>query len=32
MKLHKDKSVFKEAVTITAQQMNIQPIYIEKDY
>jgi hypothetical protein len=32
MKLHKDKSIFKDAVTITAQQIKIPEIYIEKDY
>ena len=32
MKLHKDKSLFTEAVTITAQQMKIPEIYVEKDY
>jgi hypothetical protein len=32
MKLHEDKSTFKDAVTITAQQMDIQAIYVEKDY
>lgn len=32
MKLHEDKSIFKDAVAITAQQMNIQAIYVEKDY
>lgn len=32
MKLHKDKTLFKDAVTATAQQTNIQAIYVEKDY
>jgi Nucleotidyl transferase AbiEii toxin, Type IV TA system len=32
MKLHLNNSLFKDAVRITAQQMNIPPIYIEKDY
>ena len=32
MKLHLNKELFNEAIRITAQQMNIQPIYIEKDY
>jgi hypothetical protein len=32
MNLHNDKSIFKDAITITAQQMNIQEIYVEKDY
>ena len=32
MKLHLNKELFNEALRITAQQMNIQPIYVEKDY
>ena len=32
MKLHKNKKLFQDAVRITAQQMNIQPEFIEKDY
>lgn len=32
MKLHLNKNLFIEAVKITAQQMNIHEIYIEKDY
>ncbi len=32
MKLHEQKDLFREAVTITAQQMNLPEIYIEKDY
>lgn len=32
MKLHTDKKQFREAVSITAQQMNIPTIYVEKDY
>lgn len=32
MKLHTDKKLFRDAVSITAQQMNIPPIYVEKDY
>ena len=32
MKLHEDKAVFRNAVIITANQMNISPIYVEKDY
>jgi len=32
MKLHTDKKLFRDAVGITAQQMNIPSIYIEKDY
>ena len=32
MILHKNISLFKEAVTITAQQVNLPAVYIEKDY
>jgi predicted nucleotidyltransferase component of viral defense system len=32
MKLHLNKELFNEAIRITAQQMDIQPIYVEKDY
>lgn len=32
MKLHTDKKLFRDAVNITAQQMNIPTIYVEKDY
>ena len=32
MNQHKNMELFKEAVTITAQQMNIPEIYVEKDY
>lgn len=32
MKLHTDKKMFRDAVNITAQQMNIPTIYVEKDY
>lgn len=32
MKLHHNTDLFSDAVRITAQQMNIQPIYVEKDY
>ncbi len=32
MKLHTDKKMFRDAVGITAQQMNIPTIYVEKDY
>ena len=32
MILHKNKSLFIDAVTITAQQLNIPAIYVEKDY
>jgi hypothetical protein len=32
MNLHKDTELFKNAVTAAAQQLNMQSIYIEKDY
>lgn len=32
MILHKNKSLFIDAVTITARQLNIPAIYVEKDY
>jgi len=32
MILHKNISLFKEAVTITAQQLSLPVVYIEKDY
>lgn len=32
MKLHLNKELFNDAIRITAQQMDIQPIYVEKDY
>lgn len=32
MKLHKDIKIFEDAVRITAQQLNIAEIHIEKDY
>jgi predicted nucleotidyltransferase component of viral defense system len=32
MNLHQNKDLFIDAVTFTAQQMDIPPIYIEKDY
>uniref|UniRef100_UPI004049B8C5 nucleotidyl transferase AbiEii/AbiGii toxin family protein n=1 Tax=Flavobacterium sp. TaxID=239 RepID=UPI004049B8C5 len=32
MKLHLNKELFQEAIRITAQQMDINPIYVEKDY
>ena len=32
MKLHLNKELFNNAIRITAQQMNINPIYVEKDY
>jgi hypothetical protein len=32
MKLHEHKTLFRQAVQFTADQMNIAPIYVEKDY
>ena len=32
MKLHKNIKLFKEAISITSQRLNISEIYIEKDY
>lgn len=32
MKLHENKSLFRDAILTTAQQMKIQPEFIEKDY
>lgn len=32
MKLHQDKRLFKQAIQFTSDQMQILPIYIEKDY
>lgn len=32
MKLHTNKELFSDAVKITAQEMQLPPIYIEKDY
>lgn len=32
MNLHLNKVLFVDAIKITAQQMNLPPIYIEKDY
>jgi hypothetical protein len=32
MKLHYDKTLFKQAVQFTADQLNISAIYVEKDY
>lgn len=32
MNLHLNKQLFKDAIAITAQQLNILPIYVEKDY
>ncbi|SFN68588.1 nucleotidyl transferase AbiEii/AbiGii toxin family protein [Salegentibacter flavus] len=32
MKLHQDKKLFKQAIQFTSDQMQILPIYVEKDY
>ncbi|CCH56550.1 hypothetical protein BN8_05905 [Fibrisoma limi BUZ 3] len=32
MKLHENRDLFADAVSITAQQMNLPEIYVEKDY
>ena len=32
MKLHLNQNLFKDAIRITAQQMDIQPEFVEKDY
>lgn len=32
MKLHKNRKLFSDAVRFTAQEMNLPPVYIEKDY
>ena len=32
MKLHQNKQLFIDAINFTAQQIDIPPIYIEKDY
>jgi len=32
MKLHLDKQLFRDAITVTAQQLYMLPIYVEKDY
>lgn len=32
MKLHKNIKLFRDAIRITAQQMNIPPEFVEKDY
>ena len=32
MKLHLDKQLFRDAITVTAQQLDMLPIYVEKDY
>jgi hypothetical protein len=32
MKLHENKTLFRQAIQFTADQMNIPAIYVEKDY
>jgi hypothetical protein len=32
LKLHKDKTLFRQAVQFTADQLNIAAVYVEKDY
>lgn len=32
MKLHENKNLFRDAIRVTAQQMNIPPEFVEKDY
>lgn len=32
MKLHENKTLFRQAVQFTADQMEIPAIYVEKDY
>jgi predicted nucleotidyltransferase component of viral defense system len=32
MKLHENKSLYRDAIRFTAQQMNLQTEYVEKDY
>jgi hypothetical protein len=32
MRLHENNALFRDAILVTAQQMNIQPEFIEKDY
>lgn len=32
MKLHEDKTLFRQAISATAQKMDLPEIYIEKDY
>jgi hypothetical protein len=32
MKLHENKSLFQDAIVATSQQLNIQEIFVEKDY
>lgn len=31
MKLHENKNLFKEALTVTAQQLDLPVMYVEKD-
>jgi Nucleotidyl transferase AbiEii toxin, Type IV TA system len=32
MKLHLEKALFRDAATLTAERLNIPPMYVEKDY
>ena len=32
MKLHENISLYRDAIRFTAQQMNLKPEYVEKDY
>jgi len=32
MRLHENKSLYKDAIRFAAQQMNLQPEFVEKDY
>jgi hypothetical protein len=32
MNLHNNISLYRDAIRFTAQQMNLQPEYVEKDY
>jgi len=32
MKLHENKNLFRDAIRVTAQQMNLPPEFVEKDY
>lgn len=32
MKLHQNRTIFQDAIKFTAQQMNIPPAFVEKDY
>ncbi|HBS88115.1 MAG: hypothetical protein A2W91_05430 [Bacteroidetes bacterium GWF2_38_335] len=32
MRLHENKNLYKDAIRFTAQQMNLKPEYVEKDY